>query len=157
MSPKPTIVLVPGSFCNSSFYDTLASRLRAANHTVHILDPPSYYNKKPGPLPTVYDDAAFISAFITPLADAGEEVVLLAHSYGGVPTTQSLKGITRGERVEKGLKGGVVRVGYITCVVPREGENAVDVLTEEGGEGLPMEPDAVSFFARRPIIHTAHD
>lgn len=134
---RKTIVLVPGSFSPSTFYTPLADPLRAAGYTVHLLDPPAYYSKKAGAPPTIYDDAAHIAAFVRGLVDAGEDVVLLAHSYGGTPTSQSLLGLTARERRAKGEKGGVVRVGYITAVVPPVGKNLIEFMaTGEQTEGL---------------------
>jgi pimeloyl-ACP methyl ester carboxylesterase len=144
MSPK-TIVLVPGSFSFSDVYLPLADPLRASGYTVHLLDPPSYYTKKAGAPPTVYDDAAFIASFVRGLVDAGEEIVVLAHSYGGTPTSQALEGLTVRERRAKGEKGGVARVGFITAVVPPVGTSVMEFMgTPEGGE-QPYEADAVGY------------
>jgi pimeloyl-ACP methyl ester carboxylesterase len=152
---RKTIVLVPGSFSPSFFYTPVAEPLRAAGYTVHVLDPPSYYTKKAGAPPTVYDDAAHISAFVRELVDAGEEVVLLAHSYGGTPASQALLGLTVRERRAKGEKGGVSRVGFITAVVPPVGKNLMEFMaTGEQTESI-YEADEVcavwvSFLALAP-------
>jgi pimeloyl-ACP methyl ester carboxylesterase len=144
--PSKTIILVPGSFSPSSFYVPLADPLRAAGLTVHLLDPPSYYTKKPGAPPTVYDDAAFVASFVRGLVDAGEEVILLAHSYGGMPTSQALEGLTVRERRAKGEKGGVARVGFITAVVPPVGKSVMEFMGTPAGGVQPYEADAVGFF-----------
>lgn len=59
--------------------------LRSKGYSVHALDPPCYPKsyKKGAPPPSMYDDAKFIAEFVEKLADRGEEVVLMAHSYGG--------------------------------------------------------------------------
>ena len=103
--------------------------------------------KKPGPLPTIYDDAAVIRQVAAKLADEGKDVVLVGHSYGGVPATEAIKGISKAEREKEGKKGGVVRVAYMTCLVPAVGENAGDVLAaaqlaDEEPKQL-LAPDAV--------------
>jgi pimeloyl-ACP methyl ester carboxylesterase len=81
----PTLVLVPGSFGTSEMYDPVVLPLREKGYTIHGLDPPCYpkNHKKGVPPPTMYDDAKFINDFVEGLADKGEEVVVLAHSYGG--------------------------------------------------------------------------
>jgi pimeloyl-ACP methyl ester carboxylesterase len=78
----PTLVLVPGSFVTSEAYDPVALPLREKGYTVHVLDPPCYPKgrKKGIPPPTMYDDAKHISDFVEGLE---EDVVLMAHSYGG--------------------------------------------------------------------------
>lgn len=140
MSPKnPTIVLVPGSFCHSSLYIPTLQPLIASGHKIHILDPPCFYSKKPGPAPTMRDDASFIAAFVTQLADAGERIVLAAHSYGGVPSSQSIKGLSLSERAWEGKQGGVVRLAFVTAVVPKQGSTLPETLG--GGVPVPVEVD----------------
>lgn len=131
------LVIVPGSFSSSKLYDVMVDPLRAKGYTVHVLDPPCYPEsyKKGTPSPSMYDDAAFVNAFVTKLADQGKDIVLMAHSYGGVPTSQSLKGVTKKERAEQGKKGGVVRAAYITSIVPKIGENLATVISAAGDQG----------------------
>lgn len=57
--------------------------------------------------------------------------MLLAHSYGGIPATEALKGVTKAEREKEGKKGGVVRIGYLTCLVAEVGQSAVNVLANQ--------------------------
>lgn len=74
------------------------------------------------------DDAAFIAKEVERLADQGKDVVLMGHSYGGIPVTESTKGLSREERERDGKKGGIVRLAYVTAVVPAVGQNCGDVL-----------------------------
>jgi pimeloyl-ACP methyl ester carboxylesterase len=78
----PSLVLVPGSFVTSASYEDVVQPLRAKGYTVHVLDPPCYPKgyKKGTPPPSMYDDAKFVSEFV---AGLDEDVVLMAHSYGG--------------------------------------------------------------------------
>ncbi|KAI0169131.1 alpha/beta-hydrolase [Hypoxylon sp. FL1284] len=80
-----------------------------------------------GPPPTMYDDAAFIAAQVKSLADAGNDVILITHSYGGVPATQSVQGLSKKEREAQGLESGVVRIAYITSLVAEVGNTAAGV------------------------------
>ena len=64
------------------------------------------------------------------LADEGKNVILLAHSYGGVPVTESTKGLRKEERQAQGKKGGVVSLAYMTALVPAVGTSAAGVLAD---------------------------
>lgn len=140
MSPKePTIVLVPGSFCHSSLYVPTLQPLIASGRKIHILDPPCFHTKKPGPAPTMRDDASYIAAFVAQLADAGERVVLASHSYGGMPASQSIKGLSLSERAREGKQGGVVRLAFVTAVVPKQGGTLPETLG--GAVPVPVEAD----------------
>jgi hypothetical protein len=76
----------------------------------------------------MYDDAAYIAGEAEKLADEGKDVILVPHSYGGVPTSQSTKGLSKKERQEVGKPGGIVSIAYLTCLTPALGQTAKDVL-----------------------------
>jgi hypothetical protein len=87
------------------------------------------------PLPpaTMSDDASLIRRTAEMLISQGKEVVVLAHSYGGTPTTQALAGLK------------VRRIVYLTAIVPAAGEtNVVAMGGEEGDLPLGLE-DVVRF------------
>ena len=109
--------------------------------------------KKPG-LPSVADDAAAIKQTVNKFADEGKDVVLIAHSYGGTPTSESIKGVSKVEREKEGKKGGVVRVAYMTALVPAVGESDGALMATAqtpAPEGLMM-ADAVCTL--KPISQT---
>lgn len=137
--PYPDLVIVPTSFCVSSLYDGPVRFLRDRGYSVHALDPPSYpANYKPNtPAPSMNDDAKFIGDYVLKLADEGKDVVILAHSYGGCPASQCLKGLTKSERAADGKNDGVVRIAYLTAVVPRLGENTVTTVSASSTGGPP--------------------
>jgi hypothetical protein len=76
------------------------------------------------------DDAAYIARVVERLADQEKNVLLIAHSYSGVPTTESVKGLSKNERKKNGKKGGIVHLGYITALVPEVGQSASGVLAD---------------------------
>ncbi|KAH7072388.1 Alpha/beta hydrolase fold-1 [Paraphoma chrysanthemicola] len=136
----PTLVIVPGSFCPSEVYDPVLDPLRQKGYSIHALDPPCYpKNYAQGkPAPTMYDDAEFVSRFVQTLADKGEDVVILSHSYGGIPATEALKGLTKTERSAQGKKGGVTHVAYLTALVPEVGGSLGSTLK---GGAAPLDVD----------------
>lgn len=46
----------------------------------------------------------------------------------GIPASQSLSSISKAARLAEGKKGGVIRVAYLTAVVPKEGSNLVTTI-----------------------------
>jgi alpha-beta hydrolase superfamily lysophospholipase len=130
---KPSILLIPGSFGLPEFYQPVIDAVAAEGYEIRGLHYPSV-SLKTGPRdgipPTMYDDAAFIATETEKLANAGKDVILLAHSYGGVPTTESTKGLSKVERQEQGKAGGIVRIAYMTAIVPAIGGSAGGMMTE---------------------------
>lgn len=130
---KPTLVLVPGSFVPPSFYTNVISAFSSKGYSIQAVDTCTV-GKKPGAPPTMYDDAAHIASVVSKLADEGKDIVLVAHSYGGIPTSESLKGLSKDTREKEGKKGGVVRVAYMTAVVPELEENSAAVFSVLGDQ-----------------------
>lgn len=128
---KPAILLVTGSFALPELYDGLANAVEAKGIEISIPHLPSVGLKtgpREGTLPSMSDDAALISREIERLADEGKDVIVLCHSYGGVPATESVKGLTKEERSMQGKKGGVVRLAYMTAMAPAVGVSATGVM-----------------------------
>lgn len=135
----PSILLVSGSFVQPALYDTLITA--SVTHNISVLAPrlPSVglpTGPSPGVPPTMYDDAALIASEITRLADEGGDVVVVAHSYGGIPATESIKGLSKDERAAQGKEGGVVRLAYMTAIVGDVGVSAAGAqagMPDQGG------------------------
>jgi hypothetical protein len=125
---KPAILIVPGSFSPLPLYTTIIDHLKHYGYEVVFAQYPSIGRRDPLPPATMEDDAAFVSAAATKLADAGKSRLMVTHSYGGIPGTEGSKGLSRKERKLAGKPGGIIRVLYITSLVPRVGESLGDLM-----------------------------
>ncbi|KAJ9632329.1 hypothetical protein H2203_000734 [Taxawa tesnikishii (nom. ined.)] len=125
---KPTILIVPGSFSFGKFYDGIIDRLTNAGYTAFASDLPSASRRTPQQPATLADDAAHFHGLAEKLVEAGKEVVLFAHSYGGNPASECAKGLWMEERKKQGKKGGIVRIVYLASPVVKEGEALTDVM-----------------------------
>jgi pimeloyl-ACP methyl ester carboxylesterase len=79
---------------------------------------------------THFDDAAAISAVLSSLADGGHDIVIIMHSYGGIPGTQAVAGLSKTSRLAEGKKGGVIALVYLCAFLLQKGESLVSF---EGG------------------------
>lgn len=121
--PKPTIALIPGAWHTPfPIYELVAKLLQEATYPTLPITLPSVGSACP-----FTDDLAAIHAAITPVVEDGKDVVVVMHSYGGVAGTAALKGLAKTERQRTSLRGGVVRLVYVTAFVPKEGETGGDV------------------------------
>jgi len=121
---RPIFLCVPGGSCTPEFYDPLRKILTARGFSSEAIDLPSVDAK-----PSKYDfieDAQAIRDATTKLADAGNEIVLVLHSYAGIPGSEALEGLGKSEREKKGLNGGVVRIVYVTSWVLPENSQLVE-------------------------------
>ncbi|KIW02508.1 hypothetical protein, variant [Verruconis gallopava] len=134
MASKPAIVLSPGSFSKVSLYAHFVYQLHQAGYDrIEVVRLPSLGKRDPLPAATMEDDANEIRKVIEQVSNDGFDVLLMAHSYGGIPATESVKGVTKKERAAQGKPGGVVRILYTTAVVPDLGGDLASVM----GDGIP--------------------
>ena len=144
---KPTILIVPGGFTLPELYNEVTSHISSKGYPVHALHLPSvgYKTDHPG---TMQDDAAFISSEISKHANQGKDVVLVAHSYGGVPATESTKGLSKLQRQQHGNAGGLVRLAYISSIILPVGESDASVIMPDN-----MLPRASPFEIRFDVCY----
>jgi len=108
---KPLFVCVPGASHSHLIYEPLKAALSFYGYTAIPLALPSV-----GGNPPTYDfteDVRAIRNLVTDLADSGAEVILVMHAYGGLPGGEALYGLGKGEREQRGLRGGVIRLVFI--------------------------------------------
>ncbi|KAI1366744.1 alpha/beta-hydrolase [Xylaria arbuscula] len=116
-----SIVIVPAASALPLFYDKVVTGVSRHGYSIEALHIPGVglvTGARPGEPPTMYDDAAFISTHVTGLAEAGCDVLLVTHSYGGTPATESVRGLTKTQRRLQGKHGGIVGFAYMTSLVP---------------------------------------
>jgi hypothetical protein len=68
------------------------------------------------------DDATAIRAVTANLADEGHQVVLVMHSYGGIPGTESAEELGCEFRQNAGKPGGSIALVYLSRILPHEGD-----------------------------------
>jgi alpha-beta hydrolase superfamily lysophospholipase len=124
-----TVVIIPGSFAPPSLYEPLSQSFARDGIQSLIVDLPSV-GRKDGKNPaTMSDDVDEIVSVVEKSLIEDKEVILLAHSYGGVPSTQSLEKLSQKARQSEGKKGGVTKIVYIAGVALPVGGSVMSLLT----------------------------
>ena len=145
---KPTFVLVPGAWHKPDIYSKVAGFLM--KHGYPSLRPPLPSAGAMPPNMSFDEDVNGIRECLTKLVIEEErEVILVVHSYTGMPGAEAPKGSGKKERQEKGLKGGVVRLVFIMAYAMPEGFQPT-----AGGAQLPdwMKVDYKVSFSLRSLI-----
>ncbi|KAI0112544.1 hypothetical protein GGR51DRAFT_507431 [Nemania sp. FL0031] len=122
----PTVFFVPGMWHGPWGFDKVRGILSARNleseasslATVGAVDASIGLN----------DDVAKIRSALTSLIDEGKEVVIVAHSYGGLVTSNAVKDLGIKQRTAQGLSGGVAMVLFLASFAIHAGENIVEYL-----------------------------
>lgn len=138
---KPVIVFVPGAFSRPSDFDPVSGPLRDVGYEVHVVHHPSSPDVLVDPTPSMYDDADNIRRLAEALSDEGKDIVIVMHSYGGLPGTQACEGLSKTDRLRASKSGGIVRLLYVAAAIAPVGSSMAGVLQTN----MPL-----------PSIETAH-
>ena len=124
---KPYVLIVHGSWHNPNHFFPLRLALHSADYSTSCPTQPSYNALKlASPLAA---DAACIHTAAKALVEAGHDVLVIAHSYGGLVGAEAITTtITKVERTKKGLKGGVVHMLYLCAFIVPVGRSLGEAL-----------------------------
>jgi len=119
---KPQLVLIHGAWHSPAYFARITSLLQDHLYVVHSLQLPAVGR---APLWTPPEDlsldvAAARALLDTAIAD-GKDVIVVCHSWGGTIAGSALVGYGKEEREAKGLKGGVIKCGYMCAFMVDEG------------------------------------
>lgn len=112
----PTVVFIPGAWHTPEYYEKVIDILRGQGYSTSTVRLPSV-----GGVSTMFDDAAAIRKTVSTLADEGKKIILVMHSYGGIPGSESAKGLAWKTRQQKGKSGGIVSLVYLCAHLVKEG------------------------------------
>jgi pimeloyl-ACP methyl ester carboxylesterase len=128
----PTFVFSLGAWVVPAVFDATRSRLEALGFPSSCPAHPSIGAEPP--TKTLSDDVSSLRGVLSAFADEGRDLVVVAHSYGGVVASSAVEGLSKAARVEAGKTGGVVKVIYIAAFALDKGQSLLGML---GGNYLP--------------------
>jgi len=143
---KPTVVLIHGAWHDSSCWNPVISLLKEHQYPFRSID----LLTAGGEITmTAEDDALHIQKTTSELVADGKELILVMHSYGGVPGTLSAKGLLRKDRETEHKPGGIVSLVYVTSFLLPEGASLASFL---GGW-----PDWIAFDGNKMTVINSGD
>lgn len=126
---RPVIVLVPGAFGTAAGFEKLASILRAAGFPTQPGPYPSCNPSDPAAATSQKDSISLRANVLIPLLDREQtDVVVIAHSYGGVVAGGAVKGLDKSTRAMQGRSTGVVGLIYVAGNITLEGETLLQAV-----------------------------
>lgn len=134
-SKHPFFVILPGGSQNPTHYGYLAHILQLAGYPTFSALLPSV--GATGNV-TTQDDMMYIrERMLLPILDVEEhDVIIIAHSYGGVPGSAAVHGLGKAERTAQGKKTGVLGQIFIASILQKGGDGT-DMFTASGGQFPP--------------------
>ncbi|KAF5632719.1 hypothetical protein F52700_6256 [Fusarium sp. NRRL 52700] len=142
-SEKPVIAIVQGAWHRASHYQNLVQSLADKGFTVLQPDNVTAGNDESIKGKTHLDDVEAIRKSLQPALDQGKRIVLVCHSYGGIPGSAAVEGYQVHEREAAGLSGGISHVVYIAAfALPVKG---LSLLSAAGGTHGPFLDRTVAY------------
>ncbi|EAW12309.1 alpha/beta hydrolase [Aspergillus clavatus NRRL 1] len=152
----PTVVFVPGAWITPAFYGPFLKALTDLGYPVVYADYPSLEPSDPVTA-DCKTDAEAISRILLPLIeDEGRDVLLVMHSYAGMPGAAAAKGLSKTERTQGGQSGGVLGMVFIAAFLVPEGLSCAGlqggnlppwILLDQPSADLNLPEDPVGNFA----------
>ncbi|KAI0460254.1 Alpha/beta hydrolase fold-1 [Xylaria acuta] len=117
---KPALVFCPGAWCAPEYFRFTTDILTKAGYTCLTVSLPSVGSElRPKDAPPITQglqtDANAVRDVVIPQLDGGRDVVLICHSYGGVVTSEAVRGLDRASRGPD--TGAVIRLVYVAAIV----------------------------------------
>jgi hypothetical protein len=115
---KPSLIFLPGAWHSPEVFDTLISKLSTHSYTSKALPLQAVIQK-----PAVNDlqpDIDALRSAVLKEADAGNDVMVIGHSWSSIIVCGGLEGLSKEERKKQGMEGGVVKLAFLTGFVPPE-------------------------------------
>lgn len=124
----PLILLVPGAFGTPACYDPILPYLKAAGLSTHPGPYPSCNPLDPSTATCEKDIASLRQLLVSLLEE--RDVVILAHSYGGIVAGGAAKGLDKPTRTAQGQAagGGVVGLIYVVGNIALDNESLVEAI-----------------------------
>ncbi|KAL4795477.1 Alpha/beta hydrolase fold-1 [Aspergillus venezuelensis] len=127
MGLNPTVLFSIGAWILPSTFDTVRILLARKGIPSEAPAHPSIGAEPPNR--TLANDVGSLRSALTKLVETEEkDVVVVAHSYGGVVASAAVEGLAKKEREAAGQKGGVIRVVYVAAFVLDKGMSLLDKL-----------------------------
>ncbi|KAJ5550825.1 hypothetical protein N7461_005523 [Penicillium sp. DV-2018c] len=130
--PKPTLIFAPGAWYPSTIFNPIIKQLTNYGYTSHTVAFPSI--EQASSVIDLQPDINAVRSIAQQEADAGNDIVIVAHDWAGLPVSSALDGLSKTEREAAGQEGGVVRLIFIAALLPRIGEGLIDAF---GGMAPP--------------------
>ena len=113
MAARPIIAIAAGAFHQVEAYQLLVDELKARGFEARV---EALKTTGSNANAHVIDDVEHLRAsLLLPLVEEKREVIVLAHSFGGIAAGPAAKGLTLQDRKLQGFQGGIIGVVFLAA------------------------------------------
>lgn len=132
--PHPSILVVPGAWHQPAAYEKLVTSLRNSGYSTTVTNLPSCNAPDPQNATCSADAEAVRQEILLSIDADGKYLVVVCHSYGGIPGGGAAYGLSKTARATDGKEGGVLGLIYVSGFVVAEKSSLLETL---GGQHAP--------------------
>lgn len=114
---KPTVVLVHGMWHSAEHFKPLIEALESQNYKVVAVSNPSSPGPATAAAPATFEDDCEAIRSVVERELASANVLVVCHSYGGAPASNSLRGLSTSARAAFSHSTSVIGIAYICAAV----------------------------------------
>ena len=134
-------VVVPGAWHQPEAYEKLVNALKNLGHSALVPSLPSCDAQDPQDATCSADAEAVRKQIVSSIDTVDKDIVVVAHSYGGIPAGGAAHGLSKIARAKEGKKGCVIGLVYVSGFIVPENSSLLEIM---GGNHAPyVEPDQV--------------
>lgn len=116
---KPTLIFCPGAWYPPTAFNPLIERL--PDYISHTIAFPSI--QQASTVKDLQPDINALRSIVQRECDQGYEVIIISHSWSGLPVSSALDGLSQRQRQQTGQEGGVVKLIYMCAFIPDIGQS----------------------------------
>ncbi|KAF4770551.1 hypothetical protein HAV15_012904 [Penicillium sp. str.  len=125
MPESPVFVFVPGAWHAADTFDVVRDLMQKRGLATEAISTPSV-----GAFPPdkgLHADIEHTRAVLKEMVEAGRQIVLVNHSYGGMVGAGAVEGLGYSQRCKVGLPGGVIMVVWMAAFVTPKAEGDFEI------------------------------
>lgn len=123
---NPTVVFIPGAWHHPEGFNGVRKILSGRGYQTDTVSLPSLSPEVP--TKNLSDDTVAARRIIQQRVEEGKQVVVVAHSYGGMVGGGAVKDLGYMQRQAAGKQGGVTMLIYMAAFVATKGSAVLDLL-----------------------------
>jgi pimeloyl-ACP methyl ester carboxylesterase len=149
-STKPLILVVPGAWHLPSICTTFCAQLQAQGYPVACYQLPSTNLTADPVTASAEADTALYRKQLLQHLSHGQDIIVVAHSYGAIPGFGAAIGLSKTERSRRREVGGVIGLVGVAAVVAPEGKSSLDLLQSTVDPSRPVGASPMSMDVPSP-------
>ncbi|PYH78200.1 hypothetical protein BO82DRAFT_435148 [Aspergillus uvarum CBS 121591] len=150
---KPTFIFAPGAWYPSTAFDPAIEKL--PGYRCHTVAFPSI--QQATTVQDLHPDINAVRSLVQQEADEGHDIIVVSHSWSGLPVNSALDGLGKAEREAAGRSGGVIKLVFLAAFLPEVGQSLLGAFGGQAPEWYIHDEITNTITVRDPVQVLFHD